>query len=97
MITVTIKGPSKPCRCSARHRPPSLVLSSTASPRRDPRRTRLKEYVIVCVFIHWQGRRRQIYQYNHDATVMAIKHAMAGTPKIDEIISQGEKHPFSPK
>ena len=59
-----------------------------------------EDYVIVCgVFIHWDAAdNAKIYQYNYDATVMAIKHAMAGTPKIDEIISRkGEKHPFSPK
>lgn len=58
------------------------------------------EYVIVCgVFIHWDAADdTKIYQYNYDATKMAIKSAMTGTPKIDEIIAKKEtKHPFSPK
>jgi 5,6,7,8-tetrahydromethanopterin hydro-lyase len=59
-----------------------------------------EEYVIVCgVFIHWQAADdAKIYQYNYEATKMAIKNAMTGAPKIDEIITRkGEKHPFSPK
>lgn len=58
------------------------------------------EYVIVCgVFIHWDAADdAKIYQYNYDATKLAIKNAMTGSPKIDEIVSRkGEKHPFSPK
>ena len=59
-----------------------------------------EEYVIVCgVFIHWQAADdAKIYQYNYEATKLAIKSAMSGSPKIDEIIARkGEKHPFSPK
>jgi 5,6,7,8-tetrahydromethanopterin hydro-lyase len=58
------------------------------------------EYVIVCgVFIHWQAADdAKIYQYNYEATKLAIKCAMTGSPKIDEITARrGEKHPFSPK
>ena len=58
------------------------------------------DYVIVCgVFIHWDAADdTKIYQYNYDATKLAIKNAMAGTPKINDIITRkGEKHPFSPK
>ena len=59
-----------------------------------------EEYVIVCgVFIHWQAADdNKIYQYNYEATKLAIKSAMRGEPKIDDIIKRkGEKHPFSPK
>ena len=55
------------------------------------------EYVIVCgVFIHWDAAdNAKIYKYNYNATKMAIKNAMAGVPKIDEIISKKETaHPF---
>jgi 5,6,7,8-tetrahydromethanopterin hydro-lyase len=58
------------------------------------------EFVIVCgVFIHWEAADdTKIYQYNYNATKMAIKSAMTGAPKIDDIIARkGEKHPFSPK
>ena len=53
--------------------------------------------VIVCgVFIHWQAKDdSKIYQYNYEATKLAIKRAMGNEPKIDEIISKKEtKHPF---
>jgi len=58
------------------------------------------EWVIVCgVFIHWDAKDdTKIYQYNYDATKMAIKSACKGEPKIDDIIAKkGSKHPFSPK
>jgi 5,6,7,8-tetrahydromethanopterin hydro-lyase len=59
------------------------------------------ELVIVCgVFIHWQAKDdTKIYQYNYEATKMAIQNAMKGEPKIDEILSKKDsaKHPFSPK
>ena len=58
------------------------------------------EWVIVCgVFIHPAASDdNKIYQYNYDATKLAIKCAVQGTPKIDEIIAKkGSKHPFSPK
>ncbi|HET6575003.1 MAG TPA: formaldehyde-activating enzyme [Fimbriiglobus sp.] len=57
-------------------------------------------YVIVCgVFIHPQAKDDvKIYDYNYEATKLAIKCAMRGEPKIDEIIAKkGSKHPFSPK
>jgi 5,6,7,8-tetrahydromethanopterin hydro-lyase len=59
------------------------------------------DYVIVCgVFIHWDAKDdTKIYQYNYEATKMAIKSAMAGEPKIADITAKKDsaKHPFSPK
>lgn len=58
------------------------------------------EWVIVCgVFIHPAAADdNKIYQYNYEATKLAIKCAVKGEPKIDEIIAKkGSKHPFSPK
>lgn len=56
--------------------------------------------VIVCgVFIHWQAKDdKKIFQYNYEATKLAIKRAMANEPKIQEIIAKKDtvKHPFSP-
>ena len=58
-------------------------------------------FVIVCgVFIHWDAKDdTKIYQYNYDATKMAIKNAMTGEPKLSDITARKdkEKHPFSPK
>jgi 5,6,7,8-tetrahydromethanopterin hydro-lyase len=58
-------------------------------------------FVIVCgVFIHWDAKDdTKIYQYNYEATKMAIKNAMTGEPKLADITARKdkEKHPFSPK
>jgi 5,6,7,8-tetrahydromethanopterin hydro-lyase len=57
--------------------------------------------VIICgVFIHWEAKDdTKIYQFNYEATKMAIANAMKGEPKIDEILAKKDtaKHPFSPK
>ena len=57
--------------------------------------------VIVCgVFIHWQAADdTKIYNYNYEATKMAIANAMKGEPKIEKITAEKDKakHPFSPK
>jgi 5,6,7,8-tetrahydromethanopterin hydro-lyase len=59
------------------------------------------DYVIVCgVFIHWDAADdTKIYQYNYEATKLAIKCAMTGEPKIDKVLADKDKvkHPFSPK
>jgi 5,6,7,8-tetrahydromethanopterin hydro-lyase len=58
------------------------------------------DWVIVCgVFIHPAASDdAKIYQYNYDATKLAIQNAVNGQPKIDEIIAKKDsKHPFSPK
>ena len=52
------------------------------------------------MFIHWQAKDdNKIYQYNYEATKLAIASAMKGEPKIDEILAKKDtaKHPFSPK
>jgi 5,6,7,8-tetrahydromethanopterin hydro-lyase len=57
--------------------------------------------VIVCgVFIHWQAKDdNKIYQYNYDATKLAIQRAMKNEPKIEEVLAKKDtaKHPFSPR
>jgi 5,6,7,8-tetrahydromethanopterin hydro-lyase len=57
--------------------------------------------VMVCgVFIHPKAKNdTKIYQYNYDATKLAIARAMKGEPKIEEILAKKDtaKHPFSPK
>lgn len=60
-----------------------------------------EDYVIVCgVFIHPAAKDdTKIYQFNYDATKLAVERAMKGEPKIEEILSKKDtaKHPFSPK
>lgn len=54
--------------------------------------------VIVCgVFIHWEASDdKKIYDYNYEATKIAIKCAMEGKPTADEMVAKKDtvKHPF---
>ena len=62
-------------------------------------KNKCEDYVIICgVFIHWQAADdRKIYDYNYEATKLAISCAMKGEPKIDDIIAKKDtaKHPFA--
>ncbi|MCI0361106.1 MAG: formaldehyde-activating enzyme, partial [Planctomycetaceae bacterium] len=56
-----------------------------------------EDLVIVCgVFIHWEATdNKKIYQYNYEATKLAIKCAMEGKPTVAEMIAGKEQvHPF---
>jgi 5,6,7,8-tetrahydromethanopterin hydro-lyase len=59
------------------------------------------DLVIVCgVFIAPNAKDDgKIYQFNYEATKLAIARAMKGEPRIDEITAKKDsvKHPFSPK
>ena len=61
-------------------------------------KNKAEDLVIVCgVFIHWEAADdKKIYQYNYDATKMAIANAMQGKPSVDEMLAGKEKavHPF---
>ena len=54
--------------------------------------------VIVCgVFIHWLAEdNKKIYDYNYQATKMAIANAMSGKPSAQEMIAGKDQaaHPF---
>jgi 5,6,7,8-tetrahydromethanopterin hydro-lyase len=53
--------------------------------------------IVAGVFIHWDAKDNdKIYQYNYEATKLAIQRAMRGEPKIDEVLSRKDtlKHPF---
>ena len=57
-----------------------------------------EKLVIVCgVFIHWEAADdKKIFQYNYDATKMAIANAMSNSPTVDEMLAKKKdaKHPF---
>jgi 5,6,7,8-tetrahydromethanopterin hydro-lyase len=57
-----------------------------------------EDLVIVCgVFIHPAANDdKKIYQYNYDATKLAIANAMQGKPTADEMVAGKEQaaHPF---
>ena len=64
-------------------------------------RAEAENLVIVCgVFIHWEAKDNdKIYQYNYEATKLAIQRAMKGEPKIDEVLAKKDtvKHPIFEK
>jgi 5,6,7,8-tetrahydromethanopterin hydro-lyase len=60
-------------------------------------KSKAEDLVIVCgVFIHPAAADdKKIYQYNYEATKLAIACAMAGKPTADEMIAGKEQvHPF---
>jgi len=60
-------------------------------------KTKAEELVIVCgVFIHPAAADdKKIYDYNYEATKMAIANAMQSKPSADEMIAgRDAKHPF---
>ncbi|MDB5346895.1 MAG: formaldehyde-activating enzyme [Schlesneria sp.] len=58
-----------------------------------------EKLVIVCgVFIHWEANdNKKIFEYNYEATKMAIASAMKNAPSVDEMLAKKDtaKHPFS--
>ena len=57
-----------------------------------------EDLVCVCgVFIHPEAADdKKIYEYNYEATKMAVKNAMEGKPTVDEMLAGKEEaaHPF---
>ncbi|MGZ7047444.1 MAG: formaldehyde-activating enzyme [Methanobacterium sp.] len=57
-----------------------------------------EELCIICgVFIHPQAKDKdKIYEYNYEATKLAIRRAFTKEPSIDEIMNEKDslKHPF---
>ncbi len=54
--------------------------------------------LIVSVFIHWQATdKKKIYDYNYEATKLSIERAVAGEPKVEEVLAKKDeaKHPFA--
>ncbi len=102
MITkVTIKGAGQAVQMfgPAQYAVAKAVTDSVASgviPKSD-----VDNLVIVCgVFIHWDAKDdKKIFQYNYDATKLAIQRAMRSEPTIDEILSKKDsaQHPFFAK
>jgi 5,6,7,8-tetrahydromethanopterin hydro-lyase len=57
-----------------------------------------EQLVIVCgVFIHPQAEDdKKIYEFNYEATKLAIANALANKPSVDEVVANKDsaKHPF---
>jgi 5,6,7,8-tetrahydromethanopterin hydro-lyase len=56
-------------------------------------------FICVGVFIHWDAADdKKIQDYNYAATKEAIARAVAGEPKVSEVVEKRDsaKHPFAP-
>ncbi|MDB5598079.1 MAG: fae [Xanthobacteraceae bacterium] len=56
-------------------------------------------FICVGVFIHWDAADdKKIQDYNYAATKEAIARAVAGEPKVSEVVAKRDqaKHPFAP-
>ncbi|HJJ90503.1 MAG TPA: formaldehyde-activating enzyme [Methanocorpusculum sp.] len=54
--------------------------------------------IIASVFIEWDATdKKKVHDWNYEATKLAIKRAITGNPKIDEILAKKNAaiHPFS--
>lgn len=54
--------------------------------------------IIVSVFIEWDAKdNAKVYEYNYEATKLAIQRAMTCEPKVEEALSKKDtaKHPFA--
>ena len=98
MITkVTIKGMKQAVQMfgPAQAAVAKAVADSVADGVID--KAQAEDLVIVCgVFIHPEAEDdKKIYEYNYDATKMAIANAMTGKPTADEMIAgRDQVHPF---
>ncbi|GIX05569.1 MAG: formaldehyde-activating enzyme [Planctomycetaceae bacterium] len=99
MITkVTIKGARQavqmfgPAQAAVAHAVADSVASGVIP------KDQCEKLCIVCgVFIHWEAADdKKIYQYNYEATKLAIARAMKGEPTADEMLAKKDKakHPF---
>jgi 5,6,7,8-tetrahydromethanopterin hydro-lyase len=55
-------------------------------------------YIVVSVFIEWDAEdKKKIYDYNYEATKLAISRAINKEPKVDEVLARKDKakHPFA--
>ncbi|HEY9206532.1 MAG TPA: formaldehyde-activating enzyme [Candidatus Methanoperedens sp.] len=54
--------------------------------------------IIVSVFIEWDAQDKdKVYEYNYEATKLALKRAVEGEPSVEEALSRKDKakHPFA--
>lgn len=55
-------------------------------------------FICVGVFIHWEASdNKKIQDYNHQATKESIQRAVAGQPKVSEVVQRKDssRHPFA--
>lgn len=73
------------------------VMDSVAQGRIPPEKAE-DLLIIVSVFIEWDASdKKKIYDYNYEATKLAIERAFAKRPTVSEVLEKKDtaKHPFA--
>lgn len=96
---VTIKGAKQAVQMfgPAQHAVAKAVADSVAEGV-IPQEEAENLFVCVGVFIHWEAADdKKIQDYNYRATKEAISRAVAGEPKVAEVVAKRDqvKHPFA--
>ena len=100
MITkVTIKGGKQAVQMfgPAQYAVAKAVADSVAD-ETIPRDQAEKLCIVCGVFIHWEAADdKKIFQFNYDATKLAIARAMKNEPGVTEVLEKKDtaEHPFS--
>src|SRR5262245_50186219 len=100
MITkVTIKGAGQAVQMfGPAQKAVAMAITDCVAEGILPKGTADELVCVCCVFIHWDAKdNKKIYQYNYEATKLALRRAVNVEPKIDEILKKKStaNHPFA--
>lgn len=95
---VTIKGAKQAVQMfGPAQRAVAMAVADCVEDGTIPKTQTENLFISVGVFIHWEATDdNKIQDYNYEATKLAIKRAVAGEPKIGEVLANKSKvsHPF---
>jgi 5,6,7,8-tetrahydromethanopterin hydro-lyase len=96
---VTIKGAKQAVQMfGPAQRAVALAVTECVADGTIPQEQANDLYMCVGVFIHWLAEDdAKIQDYNYEATKLAIKRAVAGEPKVEEVLAKAKStaHPFA--
>jgi 5,6,7,8-tetrahydromethanopterin hydro-lyase len=96
---VTIKGAKQAVQMfGPAQRAVAMAVTDCVADGTIPEQQANDLYISVGVFIHWLAEDdNKIQDYNYEATKLAIKRAVAGEPKVRDVLAQAKStaHPFA--
>jgi 5,6,7,8-tetrahydromethanopterin hydro-lyase len=96
---VTIKGAKQAVQMfGPAQRAVAMAVTDCVADGTIPEQQANDLYISVGVFIHWLAEDdNKIQDYNYEATKLAIKRAVAGEPKVQDVLAQAKStaHPFA--
>lgn len=96
---VTIKGAKQAVQMfGPAQRAVAMAVTDCVADGTIPERQANDLYLCVGVFIHWQAEDdNKIQDFNYEATKLAIKRAVAGEPRVQEVLAKARAtpHPFA--